>query len=144
MLNAIFIGGRLTRDPEMRATGSGVSVCNFSVAVERDFKNGGEKVTDFFDCTAWRQSAEFVAKYLRKGAQVVVKGRMQSRDWTDKDGNKRRAWNVECDNVWAMDQKRDTASATDGGMAAPVVPVAVGYDPQAFMEIDCEDGQLPF
>mgnify|MGYP002511598584 CR=1 FL=1 len=89
MLNHITIMGRLTRDPELRRTGSGVAVASFTVAVDRDFggRDGGEKETDFIDCVAWRQTGEFVSKYFTKGRMIVVSGRLQIRNWTDKDGN---------------------------------------------------------
>ena len=115
MLNHIVIMGRLTRDPELRRTGSGIAVASFSVAVDRDFgKNeNGEKETDFIDCVAWRQTGEFVSKYFTKGSMIVVSGRLQIRGWTDKDGNKRRTAEVVADNVYFADSKRDS----DGGNA---------------------------
>ena len=115
MLNHITIMGRLTRDPELRVTGSGISVANFSVAVDRDFsgKDGGEKETDFIDCTAWRKTAEFVSKYFTKGRMIVVSGRLQTSSYTDKDGNKRRSVIVVADNCYFGDSKRDS----DGGNA---------------------------
>ena len=115
MLNHITIMGRLTRDPELRRTGSGVAVASFSVAVDRDFggRDGGEKETDFIDCVAWRQTGEFVSKYFTKGRMIVVSGRLQIRSWTDKDGNKRRTAEVVADNVYFGDSKRDN----DGGSA---------------------------
>ena len=89
MLNKIFIMGRLTRDPELRRTQSGTAVTSFSLAVDRDYKSqSGEKETDFIDVVAWRSTAEFVSKYFTKGRMAVVEGRLQIRDWTDKDGNK--------------------------------------------------------
>ena len=110
MLNHIVIMGRLTRDPELRRTGSGIAVASFSVAVDRDFgKNeNGEKETDFIDCVAWRQTGEFVSKYFTKGRMIVVSGRLQVRSWTDKDGNKRRTAEVVADNVYFGDSKRDS------------------------------------
>ena len=91
MLNRIILMGRLTRDPELRRTGSGTAVTSFSLAVDRDFKSqSGEKETDFIDIVAWRSTAEFVSKYFTKGRMAVVEGRLQLRDWTDKDGGKRR------------------------------------------------------
>ncbi len=113
MLNHIVIMGRLTRDPELRRTGSGVAVASFTVAVDRDFggRDGGEKETDFIDCVAWRQTGEFVSKYFTKGRMIVVSGRLQIRSWTDKDGNKRRTAEVVADNVYFGDSKRDN----DGG-----------------------------
>ena len=108
MLNHIVIMGRLTRDPELRRTGSGIAVTSFSVAVERDFGNrdGGERETDFIDCVAWRQTGEFVSKYFTKGSMIVVSGRLQIRGWTDKDGNKRRSAEVVADNVYFGESKR--------------------------------------
>ena len=113
MLNHIVIMGRLTRDPELRRTGSGIAVASFTVAVDRDFggRDGGEKETDFIDCVAWRQTGEFVSKYFTKGSMIVVSGRLQIRSWTDKDGNKRRTAEVVADNVYFGDSKRDG----DGG-----------------------------
>ena len=110
MLNHIVIMGRLTRDPELRRTGSGIAVASFSVAVDRDFgKNeNGEKETDFIDCIAWRQTGEFVSKYFTKGRMIVVSGRLQVRSWTDKDGNKRRTAEVVADTVYFGDSKRDS------------------------------------
>ena len=113
MLNHITIMGRLTRDPELRRTGSGIAVASFTVAVDRDFggRDGGEKETDFIDCVAWRQTGEFVSKYFTKGRMIVVSGRLQIRSWTDKDGNKRRTAEVVADNCYFGDSKRDS----DGG-----------------------------
>ena len=150
MLNHIVIMGRLTRDPELRRTGSGIAVASFSVAVDRDFgKNeNGEKETDFIDCVAWRQTGEFVSKYFTKGSMIVVSGRLQVRSWTDKDGNKRRTAEVVADNVYFGDSKRDSDGGNAyggntyggnayggnnyggnnyGGYAAPVAPPAPSY-----------------
>ena len=151
MLNKIFIMGRLTRDPELRRTQSGTAVTSFSLAVERDFKSqGGEKETDFIDCVAWRQTGEFVSKYFKKGSMIVVSGRLQIRNWNDKDGNNRRTAEVVADNVYFGDSKRDGAersgdynsypsySAPAGGYTAPVGGAS------DFSEIDEEDGDLPF
>ena len=153
MLNHIVIMGRLTRDPEIRRTGTGIAVASFSVAVERDFgKNeNGEKETDFIDCVAWRTTGEFVSKYFTKGRMAVVEGRLQMRDWTDKDGNKRRSAEVVADNLYFGDSRRDNGgeggsytggnsgySAPAGGYAAPVGGAS------GFAEIDEEDGDLPF
>ena len=107
MLNHITIMGRLTRDPELRRTGSGIAVASFSVAVDRDrAPEGQEKETDFIDCVAWRQTGEFVSKYFTKGSMIVVSGRLQIRGWTDKDGNKRRTAEVVADNVYFGGSKR--------------------------------------
>ena len=145
MLNHITIMGRLTRDPELRRTGSGVAVASFTVAVDRDFggRDGGEKETDFIDCVAWRQTGEFVSKYFTKGRMAVVSGRLQIRSWTDKDGNKRRTAEVVADNVYFGDSKRDGDSApaagSFGGYSAPAAAPASDF---AMLEDD--DAQLPF
>ena len=108
MLNHITIMGRLTRDPELRRTGSGIAVASFTVAVDRDFGGSdGEKKTDFIDCVAWRQTAEFVSKYFTKGRMIVVSGSLQLRDWTDKEGNKRRSAEVVADNCYFGDSKKE-------------------------------------
>ena len=159
MLNHITIMGRLTRDPELRRTGSGIAVASFTVAVDRDFgKNeNGERETDFIDCVAWRQTGEFVSKYFTKGRMAVVSGRLQIRGWTDKDGNKRRSAEVVADNVYFGDSRRDGegAPASFGGNsygsygAAPAAPAYGGYSaPSApasdFAMLDDDDAQLPF
>lgn len=113
MLNHITIMGRLTRDPELRRTGNGVAVTSFTVAVDRDIKSSdGETDTDFIDCVAWRQTGEFVGKYFTKGRMAVVEGRLQIRDWTDKDGGRRRSAEVVADSVYFGDSKR-TVSDSD-------------------------------
>jgi single-strand DNA-binding protein len=149
MLNKIILMGRLTRDPELRRTQSGTAVTSFSLAVDRDFKSqSGEKETDFIDIVAWRNSAEFVSKYFTKGRMAVVEGRLQIRDWTDRDGGKRRSAEVIADNVYFGDSKRDTA---DGGYTpaysapAPGRSSAPAPDGRSdFAEIGEEDGDLPF
>ena len=122
MLNHIVLMGRLTRDPELRRTGSGIAVASFSLAVDRDFgssANNGEKETDFIDIVAWRNTAEFVSKYFTKGRMAVVSGRLQIRNWTDKEGNKRRSAEVVADNVYFGDSKRDAAGDNSGYSPAP-------------------------
>ncbi|MBQ5867651.1 MAG: single-stranded DNA-binding protein [Oscillospiraceae bacterium] len=112
MLNTITIMGRLTRDPELRRTGSGIAVASFTVAVDRDrAPEGQEKETDFIDCVAWRGTAEFVEKYFKKGRMIVVSGRLQIRGWTDKEGNKRRSAEIVADNVYFGDSKKDEDQA---------------------------------
>ena len=113
MLNHITIMGRLVRDPELRRTGSGVAVASFRVAVDRDFvsKDGGERKADFIDCVAWRQTGEFISKYFAKGRMIIVDGRLEMRDWTDKDGNKRTSAEIVVANAYFGDSKRDS----DGG-----------------------------
>ena len=154
MLNHIVIMGRLTRDPELRRTGTGVAVASFTVAVDRDFgKNeNGEKETDFIDCVAWRQTGEFVSKYFTKGRMAVVSGRLQIRSWTDKDGNKRRTAEVVADNVYFGDSKREgEATGSYGAYAAPApaAPSFGGYSAPAapasdFAMLSDDDAQLPF
>ena len=152
MLNRIILMGRLTRDPELRRTGSGTAVTSFSLAVDRDFKSqSGEKETDFIDIVAWRNTAEFVSKFFTKGRMAVVEGRLQIRDWTDKDGGKRRSAEVVADNVYFGDSKRDGgdnsghnpgyAPAPASHSAAPSNFSASGSD---FAEIGEDDGELPF
>ena len=161
MLNHITIMGRLTRDPELRRTGSGVAVASFSVAVDRDFggRDGGERETDFIDCVAWRQTGEFVSKYFTKGSMIVVSGRLQIRNWNDKDGNKRRSAEVVADNVYFGESKRSAESNSSyGGNAyggssysAPApAPSYGGYSAPAsapasdFAMLEDDDAQLPF
>ena len=109
MLNHIVIMGRLARDPELRRTQSGVPVASFRLAVDRDFKdkNTGERGTDWIDVVAWRATGEFVSRYFTKGRMAVVEGRLQMRDWTDKEGNKRTSAEVVADNVYFGDSRRD-------------------------------------
>lgn len=133
MLNKIFVMGRLTKNPELRRTGSGTPVASFTLAVDRDFKSqGGEKETDFIDIVAWRSTAEFVSKFFSKGRMAVVEGRLQIRDWTDKDGNKRKNAEIVADNVYFGDSKRD------GQQDNPVA------QHQEFTDIDDDEGDLPF
>ena len=143
MLNKIILMGRLTKNPELRRTQSGTTVTSFTIAVDRDFKGqNGEKETDFVDVVAWRSTAEFVAKYFTKGRMAVVEGRLQMRDWTDKDGNKRRSAEVVADNVYFGDSKRDDATTYNApAYSAPSAPVDAHAD---FAEIREEDGELPF
>ena len=162
MLNHIVIMGRLTRDPELRRTGSGIAVASFTVAVDRDFggRDGGEKETDFIDCVAWRNTGEFVSKYFTKGSMIVVSGRLQIRSWTDKDGNKRRTAEVVADNVYFGESKRSNDGNSYGGNSyggnsyggnsynAPA-PSYGGYSAPAapasdFAMLDDDDAQLPF
>ena len=150
MLNHITIMGRLTRDPELRRTGSGIAVASFTVAVDRDFggRDGGEKETDFIDCVAWRQTGEFVSKYFTKGRMAVVSGRLQIRNWTDKDGNKRRTAEIVADNVYFGDSKREGEGGNVYG-SAPAAPSFGGYSAPAapasdFAMLDDNDAQLPF
>lgn len=139
MLNHITIMGRLTKEPELRRTGSGVAVASFTVAVDRDFggRDGGEKETDFIDCVAWRQTGEFVSNHFSKGRMIAVSGRLQIRSWTDKDGNKRRTAEVVADNVYFADSKKDAGDKYEAAMGnnSPL---------QDFVVLDGDDGMLPF
>ena len=149
-MNQIVLMGRLTRDPELRHTQTGTAVSSFSLAVDRGFtsKDGGERQTDFIDIVAWRNTAEFVSKYFVKGQMAAVTGRLQIRDWTDKDNNKRRSAEVIADNVYFTDSKksRDNDSGLNfsqqkndapGGYQTPVTG-------SEFSELDDDDGDLPF
>ena len=148
MLNHITLMGRLVADPELRRTGSGVAVASFRIAVDRDFapKDGGERKADFISCVAWRQTGEFISKYFTKGRMIVVDGRLEMRDWTDKEGNKRTSAEVIVDNAYFGDSKRDG----DSGYSAPATPSFGGYSaPTAapasdFAMLDDNDAQLPF
>ena len=153
MLNHIVLMGRLTRDPELRRTGSGIAVASFTLAVDRDYAaQGAEKETDFVDIVAWRNTAEFVSRYFTKGRMAIVSGRLQIRNWTDKDGNKRRSAEVVADNVYFGDSKRDGASAPAGFDQTPSYAAPQPYQqpaPQApaasgFSMLEDDDSELPF
>ncbi len=157
MLNHIVIMGRLTREPELRTTQSGVNVASFTVAVDRDFggRDGNERQTDFFDCSAWRSTGEFVSKYFHKGSMIVVSGRMQSRKWQDREGNNRINWEIQADNVYFGENKRDSENSSysqnsysnqnsysgyhSNSQSSPAPQVA----PSPFEELE-DDGELPF
>lgn len=153
MLNKIFLQGRLVSDPELRHTPSGVAVASFRIAVDRDFKNKetGEKQADFINIVAWRQTGEFVSKFFTKGRMAVIEGRLQLRDYTDKENNKRTAAEVVADNVYFGDSKPsgDSGGSYGGGYSAPAprqsdayaAPVSGG---DQFAELDDDDGELPF
>lgn len=131
MLNKCFLLGRLTKDPEIRRTNGGTAVTSFTLAVDRDFKTNGEKDTDFIEVVAWRNTAEFVSKYFSKGRMAIVEGRLQIRDWTDKNGNKRRTAEVVADNVYFGDSKKENKQEPE-------------YKQADFAEISEEDGELLF
>lgn len=150
MLNKIFIMGRLTRDPELRRTQNGTAVAGFALAVDRDYKNAdGTKETDFIEVVAWRSSAEFVSKYFTKGRMAIVEGRLQIRDWTDKDGNKRRNAEVVADNVYFGDSKKEGDSSggsyggSSGGYKAAGKAVDVEPGEGDFAEVEDEE-DFPF
>lgn len=155
MLNHIVIMGRLTRDPELRRTGSGLAVASFSVAVERDYpnKDTGEREVDFIDCVAWRQTGEFVSKYFTKGSMIVVSGRLQIRPWVDKDGNNRKASEIVVDNVYFGGSKKDNTQTGNQNAywdspyySPPPFRCNSGVKPAVtdFAMLDDDDAQLPF
>lgn len=161
MLNKVFLQGRLVADPELRQTPSGVSVATFRIAVDRDFKNKetGEKETDFVTIVTWRATAEFVSRYFQKGRMAIVEGRLQMRNYTDRDGNKRTAAEVVADNVYFGDSRRDGESGGGYGnysAPAPSYNAAPNYGTPApnygtpapandhFAELSEDDGELPF
>lgn len=137
MLNRIIIMGRMTRDPELRTTQTGTPVASFTLAVDRDIKNKqtGQRETDFIDVVAWRQTGEFVSRYFAKGRMAVVEGRLQIREWTDKDGNKRRAAEVVADNVYFGDAKQSENTS---------LPVHHENTDNGYEELSDADGELPF
>lgn len=139
MLNHITIMGRFTRDPELRHTQSGTAVTSFTLAVERDFKdkNSGETATDWISCTAWKGTAEFVSRYFQKGRMVIVDGRLQTRSYQDRDGNKRTAVEVVSDHVYFGDSKK---KESEGNAREDELPE---NEPQGFSEAE-DDGELPF
>ena len=154
MLNHIVIMGRLTRDPELRRTGTGLAVASFNVAVDRDFpnKDTNEKETDFIDCVAWRQKGEFVSKYFTKGSLIVVSGRLQIRNWEDKDGNKRKTAEIVVEDVYFGGSKKEN-SESNTQQASPYTntpyysPFNAGGIKTAvtdFELLDDDDAQLPF
>ena len=153
MLNHIVLMGRLTRDPELRRTGSGVAVASFTLAVDRDYAaQGAEKETDFVDIVAWRNTAEFVSKYFAKGRMAVVTGRLQIRNWQDKEGNKRRSAEVVADNVYFGDSKRDNADGGSFNQSQGYAqsfnqipqPQNVSAAPSDFSMLSDDDPDLPF
>lgn len=152
MLNHIVIMGRLTRDPELRRTQSGVAVTTITVAVDRDFqsRDSQEKQTDFIDVVAWRQTAEFVSKYFSKGKMIVVEGALQSRKWQDKNGQNRVSWEIQANNVYFGESKRDNQGGSDYTAPSYGAPSYGSHAPSytapvsgGFTEIE-EDGELPF
>ena len=152
MLNHITIMGRLTRDPELRYTQSQTPVASFTLAVDRDFgsRDGGEKQTDFIDCVAWRSTAEFVNKYFQKGSMAVVAGRLQIRDWTDREGGKRRSAEVVVDNIYfGESRRRDSSEGSSydsrSSYSSYEAPRSASPAPSSpFSDLDDGDGELPF
>ena len=147
-MNQVVLMGRLTRDPELRQTQSGIPVASFSLAVDRGYtsKDSGEKQTDFIDIVAWRGTAEFVSKYFGKGQMAAVTGRLQMRDWTDKDNNKRRSAEVVADNIYFTESKKSREAAL--GPLDPKEGFSSGYstppESSEYSELEVDDGELPF
>ena len=149
-MNQIIIMGRMTRDPELRHTPNGVSVASFTLAVDRGYtpKDGSEKLTDFIDVVAWRNTAEFVSKYFVKGQMAAVSGRLQIRDWTDKEGNKRRSAEVIADNIYFTESKKNREASYGHVPVEHKEDHNTGYsspvESSDFSELDMDDGDLPF
>lgn len=148
MLNKIVLMGRLTRDPELRHTQSGNSVVSFTLACDRDYAaQGAEKETDFIDVVAWRNTAEFVDRYFAKGRMAVVSGRLQIRNWQDKEGNKRKTAEIVAESVYFGDSKRDVQSDSAAAPASTEFAQLPDATPVPFAEPDAQMGlsdELPF
>lgn len=163
MLNKIFLQGRLVADPELRHTQSGVAVASFRIAVDRDFKDRetGERKADFINIVAWRQTGEFVSRFLTKGRLAIVEGKLQTREYNDRDGNRRYATEVVADNVYFGDSRRDGdgggyAPAPQSGRGSYGAPAGNNYPPASqgsysaapvvdqFADLTDDDGELPF
>ncbi len=151
MLNHIVIMGRFTRDPELRYTQSNTPVASFTLAVERDVAgDSGTRETDFIDCVAWRQTAEFVNKYFSKGSMAVASGRLQLRDWTDRNGDKRRSAEILTNHVYFGESKKsDNISVPQSQTKTeyhyqPQRNAGYGHSTSAFAELEEDDGNLPF
>lgn len=161
MLNCAVIMGRLTADPELRTTNNGISVCSFSVAVDRSYaRANGERQTDFINVVAWRQTAEFVSRYFRKGQMIAVQGSIQTRRYQDRQGNNRTAFEIVADNVSFCGSKNESGAGNYGGQQRPApqnqaapqsVPQNASFsnaEPDNFSTIDSDDDgsdeELPF
>lgn len=147
MLNQIAIQGRLVRDPDLRRTNSGKAVTSFTLACDRDFKNQqtGEKEVDFIECVAWGGTAEMVEKYFHKGQMAVATGRLQLRDWTDKNGQKRRTAEILVNSVYFCGSKENGSQANSGADNGYSTPAYQSPAPAAnFVELGDDDAQLPF
>ena len=148
--NKVILGGRLTSNPELKQTPSGVTVCTFGIAVNRRYQKDGQNETDFFNCTAWRATGEFINKYFGRGSSICITGTLQNRSWTDQQGNKRYATDIIVDEAYFVDSKNGSS-----GGDVPEGPQGQSYMPEAyqasvgqntapnFEEIK-DDGDLPF
>lgn len=144
MLNHVIIAGRMARDPELRHTNTGTAVTSFTLAVDRDFKDqSGERLTDWIDCVAWKSAAEFLCRYTQKGSIVMVDGRLQVRDWTDNNGNKRRSVEVIADNVYFGERKREEQNDYTRQVWPEPKAENTLQESEQFTEID-SDGPIPF
>lgn len=119
-LNVVALTGRLVREPEVKKTQSGVSVCSFSIAVERPYKSGEDRQADFFDCVSWRHNADFIQKYFHKGDMIGVSGHLQTRSWEGDDGKKRKNVEVSADNISFVGGKKDANNASDNNDFTPL------------------------
>ena len=149
MLNAIFLHGRLTADPELKSTSGGIPYCNFTVAVDGFAKKGEDKPTDFFTCVAWRNTAEMICKYFRKGKEIVISGEMHSSRYADSDGNNRTSWKVTVNSVdFCGSAKEPEANGYVSGIVTPeLVLEDVGNGKDSFSgmkELSTDDDNLPF
>ncbi len=142
MFNLVVLTGRLTADPELKTTANGISVTSFSIAVNRSYRSGEEPQTDFINIVAWRQRAEFITKYFKKGSLIGIEGSIQTRRYTDKNGNPRTAFEVVVNNAQFVESKRD--SAAPGGVATETASFS-NAGVNDFAEIDSgSDDDLPF
>ncbi|MBR4073473.1 MAG: single-stranded DNA-binding protein [Clostridia bacterium] len=140
MFNLVVLTGRLTADPELKTTPNGISVTSFSIAVSRRYRAGEEAQADFINIVCWRQTAEFVSKYFKKGSMIGIEGSIQTRRYVDKNGNNRTAFEVVANNVQFVESKRD-------GVAAPGADEPASFsnvDANDFTEIGAADEDLPF
>lgn len=146
-MNKTLLIGRLAADPELRQTGSGIEVTSFTIAVDRPFQKDGEKETDWIDIVAWRKTAEFICKYFQKGSPIVIEGTIQTRNWEDKNGNKRKSVEILAENVEFVPRPKDSAtlpSYTEQTETTPDIPAYPELDPNNYTVVDVTDSDLPF
>lgn len=141
MLNKVLLQGRLVADPELKTTNSGIAVASFRIAIEQDFKNKetGERKADFINVVAWRQTGEFVSRYFNKGSMALVEGKLQTRDYTDKDGNRRFVSEVVAEHVYFCGGKDSGGSGQKPSYATQAMPQA-----EQFVDVEINDSELPF
>ncbi len=149
-INKSIIGGRLTQDVELKQTASGLSACTFTIAVNRRYAKDGQQEADFINCQAWRQTAEFIYKYFKKGSSILIAGAIQTRSWTDSSGQKRYATEVVADEAYFVDGKNDAEQAKPASPTIPGIPgttyMPSAYNPQQQQKFETipNDAQLPF